>query len=152
MTKRMAILLDVVAVLNGGAPPVVADRSFTYAIDLENAKSLIVYGGKSEKPEPIGKNEMNASHVKRRFHIHIECRAKGTAGTNADDETDALASWVVKKLGGLSKGVNDGQLYHLLIEGETEMELDQEDHQYGMVKVEIIAQYQTPANDPDTWA
>jgi len=47
--------------------------------------------------------------------------------------------------------VNDGKLYHLIVEGETTLTLDQADHAYCLASVELIAEYQSKVNDPETW-
>ena len=149
MTIRMAILNDVLALLSAGAPPVAPKRSYTFSITA--AKSLIVHGIREEQPEPIGGNRFTASHVKRRFHIGIECRATGTATTKADDEADSVIAWALKTVCGKQKGTQDGKLYHLLVEGETEIKLDQADHQYCIASIDMIAEYQTKRNDPEVW-
>lgn len=150
-TIRTAIVADIVALLNAGSPPVAAKRSYTFAVDLSSAKSIIVYGAREEEPDAIGGNRMSASHVRRRFHVIVECRAKGTATTKADEEVDALAAWVVKTVAGKSKGVTEGKLYHLIVEGETVLSLDQADHAYCLASVGLIAEYQSKVNDPETW-
>lgn len=150
---REQIVDEIVATLNAGSPPVVAKRSYQFAVDLAVAKSIIVFP-RVDSPESIGIVEAGVKPTKRRLTVAVECRAKGTNTQRADEEVDALAVWVVKTLCGRRKGPGDagGPLYHYMIEGDTEFELDQLDHAYCLATVNVTVQYQSRANDPETWA
>lgn len=155
-TIREQITDDVVALLNAGSPPVTVKRSYGFAVDLEAAKSIIVYPKSDVADPPLGGRTGGLSNVpvKRMLTLAVECRSKGTPTERADAEADVLAAWVVKTICGKKKGPADagGPLYHGITEGETTFEYDQRDHAYCLVTVEILVAYQSRANDPETWA
>ena len=152
-TLRERIVDEIVTLLNtstpGGVP--VAKRSYTFTIDAAASNSIIVYPKSDQAiipslaPQPV---------TRRSLVVVIECRAKSTASERPDAEADALASWVVKALCGRRQGPYDanGPLYHAIVEGETTFEMEQADHGYALVTVEVVVQYQSRANDPETWA
>lgn len=133
--------------LQAGSPPCVVRRTYTFALDIAAAKSIIVYPIRDET-EPVGGRNQPVL-TKHSLILVVECRAKGTASTRPDQEIDELYKWVVATLAG--KSYSNG-LYHIIEEGPTVFSIDQADHAYCLAAVQMIVRYQTRVNDPDTRA
>ena len=151
-TLRERIADDVVALLSAGSPQVVPERSRTFSIEAAQTNSIIVYWSQ-DRIVPVGPMAYGASLVDRELEVIVEVGAKGTSSSRPDEEADALASWVEKKLAGQSKGVQAGSLYHSLqVRRVGPVQLEQADYSYALVPIEVVAKYQSRANDPETWA
>lgn len=145
MTIREQIAAAVFALVDSGEPAgVVVKRSYSYAVVLQAAKSIIMYIGANE-PEPVG-GKYQPVLMKHALTLVFECRAKGTPTSRPDQEVDELVSWVIKTLS--AKTTTSG-LYHIILEGPTLYSVDQSDHAYCIAKVHMIVHYQTRATDPD---
>lgn len=148
---RDRIVDDVVSKINTGTPPAgvpTAKRSYTFQL---SGDSIVVFPVKDEA-DRIGGRVTGGPVQRRTLTLAVECRAQGTASLRPDQVVDVLAQWVEQKLGGQSKGVNDGALYHVMLVGPTVFALEQADHSYCLARVEVVVEYQSRVDDPATWA
>lgn len=152
---RERIVQDVVTVLNTSRPAGVPQfkRSYGYGIPPGDMPFNAVYRKGRDSHEPVG-GKLGPLR-KRTCQIWITCWAKtdpADMSKPADQLVDASVKWVFKALEGLSKAVNAGQLYHMLLVTEGEIDYEQADYLYVKESVVITAEYQSKTGDLETWA
>jgi len=150
MTLRETILLDVMSKLNGVSKPVgvpTARRAFQRGIAPDSLSTVDVYFDSEEVVEYVG-HVSSPVLAKRHLTISVEIKTKGSATTTPEQAADPIADWVVQALA----GAQQNGLYHLVREASTEWDYDAADHDYMLVAVKFVVEYQTKAADLATWA
>lgn len=119
---RAQIVAAIVAALNSGTPGGVpaTEASRTFAGDEAALPSILLYPVR-ESPEEI--HGSGGSVVRAKLLLHLEVRAKGSAGVTADTAADACLSWIGKTLpkntfGGLALNTASGEINWSFEHGE----------------------------------
>jgi hypothetical protein len=144
---REQIVQSVLALVNTARPGDVPEikRSYLYAMDLEAEKIVSLYQAVTRPIESGAGSDVVIRHA---TVLRFKLGAKGTASTKPDEELDALCVWLVKTLVGKSQL----GLYHKLKHGELLFDYEQGDHGYAIAWLDVIAEHQTRADDPEVWA
>lgn len=150
-SKRDLIIDDVVALLAAGAVAAgmpTAKDAYTFQL---TGDSIIAFPV-DDTVERAGGRVTGGPVQKRTLVLAVECRGQGTVSVTARKRADAIASYVETTVGGKSKGVTEGSLYHVILVARTVFALEQADHAYCLARVEVEVEYQSRVDDPASWA